>query len=363
MWQRMERFVGRCPWMTVVARWLVGAVFIFSSVVKGVEPYGTVLKIEEYLMALGMDFALPLAEACAVALVGVEMLIGGALIVDLWPRLVAIVTLCVNGFYLLLTLWIAVAEPVADCGCFGDVVTLTNWQTFGKNVVLTLLSVVALAGSKVGGDRVGWRLATTLTLGVAVVAVAIYSLIALPLVDRFPFGEGVNIPRAVDEEMHSADASRIVCRNLHTGQERAFAVDDSTWWDESEWEYVRTESPESRLRVRPSEFRLFAGDVDMTLSVLQMPACRLFCVEDVESLSSGDVEKMQRLADECIGRGERVVVVSSSRLLEVAKRFPNMEICNADAMVLRALLRAPAGVVTIERGTIVHKASLRALSL
>lgn len=361
MWHRVERFVGRNGWLAVVARLLLGVVFLFSSVTKGVDPYGTVLKIEEYLVAMGLDFASVLSPAASVALISFEMLIGVALLVGAAPRITAIITLCFNSFYLLLTFWIALAEPVADCGCFGDILTLTNMQTLAKNVVLVLLSLVIFAGAKRGRGPI-WSCVVALLMGVAMVAFTIYSLICLPVVERFPFGEGVNIPQAVDEELSSPDASRIVCRNILTGQEQSFAVNDSTWWDEQEWEYLRTETPKSRLRIRPSEFRLFAGDMDMTYSVLLMPMCRLVCVEDVESLSLGDIVKLRDIIQDCRGRGERVVFVSASPLREVEKFFPSMEMCNADPMLLRALLRAPAGIVTLVEGTILHKASLRALS-
>jgi uncharacterized membrane protein YphA (DoxX/SURF4 family) len=131
--------------VALVLRVAVGCVFIFSGVVKGLDPYGTVIKIGEYLHAMGIEWLGPLAGVACVALVSLEVALGVALVVGAWPRVVAPVVLAFNVFYTALTLWLAVANPIGDCGCFGDVVVLTNWQTFWKNVALAVASAVVWA--------------------------------------------------------------------------------------------------------------------------------------------------------------------------------------------------------------------------
>ena len=346
-------------WLAVVARTMVGAVLVFSSVVKALDPYGTVLKMEEYLAAVGWHSVGEIATFGAVALVGVEMLIGGALLLGAMPKLTAKVALVLNALFLVLTLWVAVANPVAECGCFGDVVTLTNWQTFAKNVVLVLLTIVALWGAGERGAK--WRTVGAVVAMVGVVALAIYSLIRLPLVEKFPFGEGVNLVEAVNEDVTDS-GNFVVCRQIATGEERKFSVEDEEWWDENKWEFVRTETPEKEsVRVTARDFRLYVDDYDITAQVLMMPICRLVCVESVERLSKGNLEKLRTIAQECMIRGERVVVVSTSPLRRLERKFPNMEICNMDVVALRALLRARAGIVTLQRGTVMHKVTVAAV--
>ena len=128
--------------VALVLRVAVGCVFVFSGVVKGLDPYGTVIKIGEYLHAMGIEWLGPLSGVACVALVSLEVALGVALVVGAWPRVVAPVVLAFNVFYTALTLWLAVANPIGDCGCFGDVVVLTNWQTFWKNVALAVASAV-----------------------------------------------------------------------------------------------------------------------------------------------------------------------------------------------------------------------------
>ncbi len=347
-------------WAAVVARTVVGAVLVFSSVVKALDPYGTVLKLEEYLVAVGWHSMGEIATFGAVALVCVEMLIGGALLLGAMPKLTAKVALVLNGLFLALTLWVAIANPVAECGCFGDVVRLTNWQTFAKNVVLVVLTLVALWGAGERGAK--WRSVGALVAMVGVLALATYSLIRLPLVEKFPFGVGVNLVEAVSEEVVE-DEVFVVCREVATGNERTFSVNDEEWWDESKWEYLRTNAPEEKggVRVSARDFKLYVDDYDITAQILMMPLCRLVCVESVERLSDDNLKKLRTIANECIDRGERVVVVSASPLSRVERKFPNMEICNMDAVALRALLRARAGIVTLQRGTVVHKVTVAAV--
>lgn len=343
-----------------MARTIVGAVLVFSSIVKALDPYGTVLKMEEYLAAMGWHSVGDVAMWGAVALVGVEMLVGAALVVGALPRLTAKAALVLNGAFLLVTLWAAVANPVAECGCFGDVVTLTNWQSFAKNVVLVALTLVALWGAGERGRM--WREVTAATAVVGVVTLAVWSLIKLPIVEKFPFGEGVNIVEAIDNDVALSE-SYVVCREVATGVERTFAMDDSEWWDDGRWEFVRTETPGAKESVKVSarDFRLYVDDYDITAQVLMVPVCRLMCVENVDRLTDRELTKLQRIAESCMARDERVMVVSASPLKKLERKFRNMEFCNMDPVVLRALLRARAGIVTLQRGTVVHKVTVAAV--
>ena len=361
---RIREYVAAHGWMGVVARTLVGLVFVFAAVVKAMDPYGTVLKIEEYMTAIGWMPAGEIATVGAVGLVAVEMLVGCGLLLGAAQRVVALAALIINSLFMVLTLWAAIYAPVAECGCFGDVLSLTNWQSFAKNVVLVVLSVVALWSVRSTKWAVG-RLVGALVGCVAVVALAIYSLILLPPVEKFPFGEGVNLPKAIAEElMASQEENYVICRSKSTGEERRFLAGDSEWWDENEWEFVEAvaSKAESR-RVGARDFRLYIGAMDITAQILDLPMCRLVCVENVERLTVGTVAKLQRVAQRCLSLGNRVVVVTASPLKQAELYFPNMEMCNMDAVTMRALLRGRAGIVTLREGTVEHKATVWGVAL
>lgn len=360
---KITKYILAHGWTGWMARILVGVVFIFSSAVKALDPYGTVLKMEEYFVAMGMEWLSWLSVALAVVLIVFEMFLGVALMVKAWPRVVTWVATLFSGFYLLLTLWVAVADPVAECGCFGDVVILSNWQTFGKNVALMLLVLVLLGRRRVDEAR-RWSGVATMVATALTLAFTLYSLIMLPVVEKFPFGEGVNLTKAIEEDLVDvADESVVICRSLQTGERVEFLPEDPTWWDEQLWEFVELRSSRGSVKVHASEFVLHAGGLNITPQILQTPMCRLLCAERLDRLSLEEQRKMRALAVDCISRGNRVVVVTASPLMEAQQMFPGVEFCNMDPVVMRALLRAPSGMVTISRGVILHKASLWALDV
>ena len=335
---------------------------MFSAVTKGLDPYGTVLKIGEYFQAMGLSWAEGIATPLAVGLVAMEMLVGSALVFGAVRRVATRLAVVVCGLFTLFTLWVAIANPVAECGCFGDVVRLTNTQTFIKNVVLTLLSVVAMWGCEGEKSKV-WSGVATLVATCGIMALSGYSLVWLPVVERFPFGEGVNVAKALaEQEAEEMAHTFVVCRSLSSGEERSFGVKDSEWWNEQEWEFVRIESPaRDEVRVGIGDFRITMGTLDVTESLLSSPVCRLLCVERVESLSPEEIAKLKRIAYERATKGDRVVVVTASSPTKTADIFEGLEFYNMDATALRALLRAKAGVVTLQSGTIAQKLNLAAL--
>ena len=129
-----------------VCRFIVAPTFIFSGFVKAVDPLGTQYKIQDYLEALGMGDALPdwVTLGTSVLLAALEFILGVLLLFAIHRRTVSKVIVVFLAIMTAITLWLALANPVSDCGCFGDAIHLTNWQTFGKNVVLLAMAVVIM---------------------------------------------------------------------------------------------------------------------------------------------------------------------------------------------------------------------------
>ena len=119
-----------------ICRLIVGLVFIFSGFVKLISPVGTSLIVREYLMAFNQTFMLPAAMVMGIALSLTEFLTGVALLLRLRLRIAAWVALILIALFTPLTLYLALFNPIEDCGCFGELVHLDNWQTFFKNLIL-----------------------------------------------------------------------------------------------------------------------------------------------------------------------------------------------------------------------------------
>ena len=127
--ERSKRFCG----------YLVGIVFFISGVFKLMDPVGTGLIVSEYYKFMHLEFLDFSSGIVAVTLSMAESLVGAALITGLWRRVVAIVTMCMTGVFLLVSVALVVFNPVMDCGCFGEAIHLTHLQTLVKNLILSLL--------------------------------------------------------------------------------------------------------------------------------------------------------------------------------------------------------------------------------
>lgn len=185
--------------MILFCRLFLGLVFLFSGFVKAVDPWGTQIKIQEYLSAFGATPWVPewLPMAGSLLLSAVEFLIGVCLVVNAWSKLSRISALLFMAVMTPLTLWLAIDNPVSDCGCFGDAIVLTNWQTFWKNVLLLACALLLYIYLKCVGDgKTGLRKLDFIfpLLSVVVIGyVQYYSLRHLPLIDFRPYKVGSDI--------------------------------------------------------------------------------------------------------------------------------------------------------------------------
>lgn len=166
---------------------IIGLVFLLSGVLKLLDPTGTMLIVQEYLKFFHITFLMGLAKPMALALSLLEALVGAALIAGIWRKLVAVAAMIMVLFFTIITVILLIKNPDMDCGCFGEAIHLTHFQTFAKNVVLCVLCVLAFVPlSKCGeprpGKYAGFGIAASM-----IIILAVYSMSHLPLVDFTPY--------------------------------------------------------------------------------------------------------------------------------------------------------------------------------
>ncbi len=185
-----------------VCRLLLAATLIFSGLVKLIDPTGTQYKIEDYSAAIGLSLSdflfVPLSIAVTLALT--EFLLGVNLLFGIRRLFTTRLTLLLMCVMTAITLWLALTDAVSDCGCFGDAIHLTNWQTFCKNLVLlTFAAIVWWKGRMLPrfiSESVQWIISLySFVYGLFIAALCIY---ALPIIDFRPFHIGQNIPKAME---------------------------------------------------------------------------------------------------------------------------------------------------------------------
>lgn len=222
---------------------IIGVVFLAAGIFKLLDPVGAGLVMEGYLKFFCLTFILSAAKVIAVAFALTEAILGAAMISGVWRKQVAVITSAMIVFFTVLTLFLAIFNPVSltDCGCFGEVIHLTNFQTFLKNLILLALSMAAFFPFKDFGEN---RKRKYLSFGIASATIVLFtanSLASIPLVDFTAFTPGSELLASEEdgEDEDSDDNYKATIIYEKNGQEGAFDLDHLP---DSTWTYVRTET-------------------------------------------------------------------------------------------------------------------------
>lgn len=348
-----------------VCRIIFACTFILSGLTKVVDPWGTSLKVSEYLSIYGLDSLDSLSMIFSIWLCGAELMMGLMLLFKVRIRLISIFAMLSMSFFTVLTLLSATLIPVEDCGCFGQAVKLTPWQTFFKN--LALLPMAWVIWWRYRPDKIFAFKPLEILLTVVFFSLSMYlgyyCYKHLPLIDFLPYRIGVNIHEEMHRtEEHAEEAETIlVYRNLKTGEEREFGLDDTEWQDGEKWEWVDTRTSIENPMVRPlvSEFALRDASGDVTEEVITTPG-RLYmlCVTDFDEIPAKCLKRMRALVDHARANGENVVCLTPQPLYDVATYdfgAGELRCYNIDATTMMTMLRARNGVVVLDDGTITDK--------
>ncbi len=331
-----------------IFRWILGSVFVFSGIVKCVDPVGTSLFVEKYLIAYSLDVLLPFALPIAITLAVIEFSLG-ELIYGNVHRITAIATTLFLLFFTVVTLLNATILPIGDCGCFGDAVRLTPVQTLLKNIVLLPMAIYLWVKAK----PVRFNLFALFVTVVISLGVSIYSLRHLPIIDFMAYNEGVDLRSAISQRR--AVDYVLVCRNSVTGEVREFAADDTAWYDG--WEVVDTRDA-TNSEVSPyADFMVYdAMGVERSGELLQCEGRTIWlCVRSVESLDSKRMRAIEQLLEQTTN--SNIVVLTSDNVDDVYDIL-NLECYAIDSVVLTSIMRADVGVVVLEDGVIVDKLNI-----
>lgn len=341
-------------------RWVLGYTFIFSGVVKCVDPVGTAIFVEKYLATYSLEALLPLSLTIAIVLSVVEFALGCLITDRLFSRVVSTITLSLVALFTVVTLLSATVLPIGECGCFGNAIELTPWQTFFKNVVLLIMAFVVWRSERGEELKINYL---SLIFAVAVpLIINIYALRHLPIIDFMPYDEGRNLREEVlKERAEERDAVRSMLkfRSVTTNKEQLFDSTNSACWLNDDLEFVEAVTITSEVAdLTYNDFHLYTSEgEDITENVLQRSGhVVLLCIND------GDVSKKQmRGIEQVMAKysGDDIVVLSAMKVDDEWCR--DIEQLGIDAMTLRSMMRADVGVVVLSDGVVEFKANIRDL--
>ncbi len=352
-----------------VSRMIMGLTFITSGFVKVIDPWGTYIKVDEYLMIYGWDALLPLSMYFSVWLCSAELMMGCMLTFKVRIRFVSIFALLSMSIFTVITFLSATIIPVEDCGCFGDALKLTAWQTFFKNLVLWPMAFVVWWRYRPDKIFLFKRLELLLagSFFSMSLGLGIYCYRHLPLIDYLPYKVGVNLPQSI-KEAESMDSNSfetvLIYRSLESGELREFEIADTTWQDESKWEWVDTITKDDESSVRPliSEFSLRDrfGE-DRTDEILATSGVlNIIFVTKFEEIEAGCLEGFKQLVVGAERNGDRTICITPSPIVD-GMLFLGVECYNVDPTTMKTALRAKEGVMTLKDGVIIRKNNCRDL--
>ncbi|MCD8283025.1 MAG: triose-phosphate isomerase [Prevotella sp.] len=348
-----------------ICRIIVGLTFIFSGYVKAVDPLGTGYKIEDYVTATGVVGSLPswISLSASVLLSAIEFCIGIMLLLAVRKRLAAWVVLIVMIIFTLFTVWVYIADPVSDCGCFGDAVVLTNGQTLTKNIILLVASVVVFAGHermiRFISDGNG---SIVLSYGIVfILATAAYSLYYLPQFDFRPYHIGVNIAGSMTipdgAEQPEYETTFIMQRG---GVTKEF---DLAHYPDSSWTFV-----DSRTRlVKPGyippihDFTIqTASGEDITEEVLSRPGYVFLLIapylDKADDSNFGPIDQIYEYAQYF---GYPFYCLTSGTAESIARWRDNTgaeyPFYFTDGTTLKTVIRSNPGLLLLRDGVIIQK--------
>ncbi len=367
-----------------VARSLLAIVFLFSGFVKAIDPLGTTYKIEDYLKAFGGFFTelMPLAEAAAVCLIGVEIVLGLCMLLNVRTSVTCWLTLAFYVVMLPLTLYIALENPVSDCGCFGDALVISNWATFWKNVVLTALAVTLVCTRQyIPQTLVWWGELAVLALALAIAGGLMgYSRTHLPMIDFRPYKVGNNIVELMEvPEGAEPDQYETTFIYERDGVEREFTLENYPKGD-STWHFVDQKSVLVKKGYEPKihDFELITMNYDdITYDVLESEVpVTIVVLYDLTKTDRKQLDKVTALFRQCLSENRPFYILTGAsedgieafcEEVEAENRsneltpfnHPDEVFCMCDGVTLKTIVRANPGVVVVQNGVITDKYNLR----
>ena len=349
-----------------LCRFVLGGTFIFSGFVKAIDPLGSFYKIQDYLVAFGMGEWFPSYAMLffAILLSAIEFCIGIFLFMGIRRRLASSLALLLMCVMTPLTLYLAIADPVSDCGCFGDAVVLTNWQTFGKNVFLLFAAIVVFRERKqlirFVTLKVEWMVSLYTILYIFVLSFG--CLKDLPILDFRPYRIGINIVEGM-EVPEGAEPSIFETRFVleKDGNRQEFGLED---YPDSTWTFIEARTILKKKGYEPPihDFSLLEVETgeDITERVLSDDGYTfLLIAHRIEEADDSNIDLVNEVYDYCVEYGYTFYGVTSSSEEEIEywcdRTGAEYPFCQMDDITLKTIIRSNPGLLLLKHGTILNK--------
>jgi uncharacterized membrane protein YphA (DoxX/SURF4 family) len=346
------------PSALTVCRLLVGALFIFSSFTKGVDPLGTKYKMLDYLAVYGMTWLNNFAMVLAMLMILAEFIVGICLITKVLPRLAVLGATLLMLFFTFTTLFDALYDLVPDCGCFGTAIKMSNWQTFYKNLVIDAVLIPLIMNNKQLENKlekgVQWIIAIAFAL--AFLGFEIYNYRHLPVVDfmNWKVGKQMTIETAEESKVY------LTYRNKATGETQEYLSPNYPWNDSvwmSQWEFV-----DQRVEGVTNFLGFSALDLegnDVTENILATENLLMFTSHDLSKVTEKEWDKVREITETAGKRGYVVIWVVADEpeyVEQLMEKYDFLyEVYYADELEIKPIVRSNPGLIWLDNGLVKDK--------
>ncbi len=350
----------------VISRIIVGAIFLFSGFVKAVDPSGSAIKFGDYLSSFGLEAIMWVAMPAAFIVAALEFLTGLHLLVGIRIKTASVLALLFMVIFLPLTLGIAIFNPVTDCGCFGDAVKLTNWQTFFKNLVLMLPVLYLFYNRKIFSEKIPFfkKLVVTLVFTAGILWISYYSLQHLPIIDFRPYkignniSEGMTIPEGAQQPEY--ETTFLMEKD---GEKKIFTAENYPYTD-STWIFVDTNTKVITKGYEPPIHDFVLNDAegeDQTSNILNSdkPVLLIVSAQIDKANWKRQLNELIEIKNQSLQQDIKTYILTASSDDAITKfemdSDAGFEYLNADETMLKTVIRSNPGLVLLQKGTVVGK--------
>lgn len=357
-----------------ICRLLVSLTLIFSGFVKAIDPLGTQYKIQDYLTALSLGNVIPdwLTLSTSVLLSALEFSLGLFLLFAIHRRFVSRLTFAFMAMMTLVTLWVWMANPVKDCGCFGDAIVLTNGQTFLKNIILLAATIIIclwpLRMVRFISKTNQWIVIYYTVL--FIIITSIYCLYNLPIFDFRPYKEGSDLRKAAMGVEPQLETTFILEKD---GERREFTLDN---YPDSTWTFIDSKTKVVKPGIEPQIHDFFIEEIDsvadsstgknivnyndITEDILSNDGYTFLLIspylEHADDSNFGDIDLIYEYCQD-YGYDFYCLTSSGEKGIKRWRELTGAEypFCRSDGTMLKTVIRSNPGLLLLHDGKVVRK--------
>ncbi len=346
------------------SRVIVGVLFIISGYIKLNDPVGFSFKLEEYFSesVLNLPFLVPFALWISLLVVILEVILGVMLLLGFLRKITLWSLLGMIIFFTFLTFYSAYFNKVTDCGCFGDAIKLTPWESFTKDVILLILILILIKGKNyiVPFLRTYTNKVIMAIAILACVGYAYYVLNHLPAIDFRPYKIGANIQDGMTVPEGAPKAIFEYAWKFNVNGEEQIIVTNGDY-PQVKGEFIGVDTKEIQEGYEPPihDFTVEQNGEDFALTILQEPKLVMLVAYDLRKTNDLAFQEVKTVTDEAIANGYKVIGMSASGEDQTSKLVKDnalgFEFYYTDETTLKTIVRSNPGILVLEKGTIKQK--------